>query len=284
MKAWLPIVALVVVGCGKKQRAAPEGLPPFTYGEAADRAISFQDKSGFVVTHGSDGQDKNQGDSLIFTGLLLSSLDCGRGEPARDALLAMPGKLWRHPSIPDQEVSLDGALGLYLGVAYRIKKCGEGNLWAPFLARHRDAAAPSLPPFFDYVRDRLFQEAGIAGAPEDKRKALEEEMGAWAFGVKLSKSACYRMNLALMALQTLELLGDNVGGGSFCANTKGMDLPTVDQWCGREGAADYLASYQENQWQYRHQRCPAWEDPDGDGDDQPGIDYLVAFSMLHGIQ
>lgn len=283
-------LAILLSSCGHGTADQADAVPATpsdqaSYDKAAERALTFLDGTGFVVTRHPGGQEKNQGDSLFFTGLLTASLDCGRGAAPAQALEDMPPEFWRHRILAGKQVSLDGALAAYLAIAYRIVKCGEKARWAPFLAEHKRIGGPDVPPLFDYVRDRLFQEAGVGDAPNDNRAALEQEVALWAFAVVASKSACYRINLGLMAFETLELLGDHVGGGNFCAYTKKAGLPTVEQWCGRDGLKDYLDTYQVNQWAYRHQRCSGWESEDGGGDDgkdeQPGIDYLRAWQAFH---
>lgn len=304
MRALCAFVLLYLCACGHEPAPdlGPAGAPVRTYEDAADRTLTFLDGTGMVITRHEGGQEKHQGDALIFTGLLVASLDCARGERPAQAIFDMPPEFWRHRTLAGQQVSLDGALGAYQAIAYRIKKCGEAERWRPFLAAHAAVEnGPDVPPYFDHVRDRLFEEVGVsftskksvAHGPEfidgrdvsglSNQGKLEVEVGYWARSVVLAKAACYRINLGLMAFETLELLGDEVGGGEFCAATKTADLPTVDKWCGRDGLDHYLAGYRENAWQYRHQRCPDWEDEDGGGDDgndqQPGVDYLRAWAV-----
>lgn len=299
------LLVLAVAGCGHQPRSEPEGplaAPVGAYEQAADRALTFLDETGFVVSRNPQGEPKHHGDSLIFTGLLVASLDCERGLRPSQAILEMPPEFWRHRILAGQKVSLDQALGAYQAVAYRIKACGERERWRLFLAQHAEVfeqgGGPDVPPFFDHVRDRLFEEGGVYKKThlaavskktqevtgQDNRRKLELEMAAWALAVKLKKAACYRINLALMSFETLELLGDKVGGGEFCANTKGMGLATVDHWCGREGLQAYIDSYKVNEMQYAHQRCRAWEEADGNGDSHPGIDYLRALFYTRSTQ
>lgn len=278
------ILCLSLAACAPKsqsQESEETVSPPYSYEESAERALTFQDATGFVITRHEGGQEKHQGDSLLFTGLLVASLDCERGERATQALLDMPPELWRHQILAGQPVSLDGALGFYLAAAWRIKMCDERDRWRPFLEKHKEVGGPDVPLSFGYVRDRLFDEAGVPGPfAANQRIRLEQEVGAWARATVLTKQACYRINLGLIAFETLELLGDMVGGGDFCSATKNVGLPTVDKWCGRNGLGSYISNYKINEYQYRHQRCD-WEDADGGGDDgkdeQPGIDYLRAL-------
>jgi hypothetical protein len=41
----------------------------------------------------------------------------------------------------------------------------------------------------------------------------------------------------------------------LCDVTRGMDIPTLDDWCGRGDLARWIAGYQYNHWEYRAQRC-----------------------------
>lgn len=281
-------LCLLLTACAKPVevehpvKAVPAATDRAGYDAAVERALTFEDSTGFVISRNGD-EEKHQGDSLLFTGLLVASTTCEKGARAAQAIFDMKPSFWRHPSLPDEDVSLDQALGAYLAIAYRIQKCGEKEKWAPFLAEHKRVGGPDVPPYFQYVRDRLFELAGVADSPKDELAALEAELGLWALGVKLSKSACYRPHLGLLSFEVLELVGDSPGGGDFCANTKSMDLPTVDQWCGRDGLAEFLENYEPNVWAYRHQRCPAWEDPDGNGDQHPGIDFLRAWTTYYHL-
>jgi hypothetical protein len=295
LASWALLVALD--GCGHaKPKPVPVDPPQDVvdaWHAAGSRLLQGFLDAGFVVSR--DGAAPiHQGDSLIFTGIALSALPCSDGAPLDAALQQMVkdlrGGLYRHPSLAS-EISLDGALGFYLGVAHRVKRCAEADTWRPLLATHKDAApflnrasGVQLQEPFTYVRDKLLAAVDLGDEPDPRRLAALEK-AAIALGeaphlariAKTGSDACFRPHLGLLAFQAVEALGGQIsasGRDSFCAVTAQYDLPTIDQWCGRDGLAQFTSSYQPNQWQYRHQRCPAWEAPDGNGKAHPGVDFL----------
>lgn len=114
---------------------------------------------------------------------------------------------------------------------------------------------------------------------------MEAEAGEFALAPiaahaagKTDSQACFRVNLALLALQTTEELGGKTsaaGRDLFCLNTRGARIETVEHYCGRSSLDGYLDGFRENVWIYQHQRCPGWESPDANGDQEPGLDYLA---------
>lgn len=267
----------LILGCSQN---SPNKSPPSQtqfdrYVEVSMRLPNFLD-NGWVVSRGS--QD-NHGDSLIFTGLAMYGLSCSDGEAEASALekMLLSGSYYRYPGDTDA-VSLDQRLGLYRGITARFKRCNETARWAQALSSVQPGG---LPPEFSYLEDKLRAALGLAGNPaSDKQAALEAEIASWAAGVNATHAACYRINLGLITLQTIEELDGHIstlGRNAFCAATKGTNLPTVEAWCGRTSMAAYLNGFQYNVWVYRHQRCPAWEAPDGNGEAQSGVDYLVAY-------
>lgn len=296
-------ITLCLFACSK---AKPEPAPSnpssdvrSTWNTAQDRLIGMLD-NGWVVSRGQDGSH-DQGDSLIFSGIGLASLDCDHGSAIERALSEMVtklnGGLWRHPSL-SQDISGDGALGFYLGVAHRMAKCGETATWKPLLAMHRDFMAANgnrlnpgspnkLPGPFPVVRDQVFALAGLGEAPDGLGvDELTNSMAIWAELIKKDKAGCFRVHLGLIAFQTMELAGRPIpyeGRQAFCAATAGMNLPTTDHFCGRPGLDTWISTYQPNLWAYRHQRCPTWESPDGAGREQPGIDLLRGLVDMYAL-
>lgn len=298
---WFLALAAHLVSCSRAKSEPAQIDPPAdvveTWDAAQDRLLSLFAPDGFVVSIDQDGQPRNQGDSLIFTGIALASMDCTRGERLAAALEKMltgtSGQLYRHPTLPGA-ISLDGALGLYRGVAHRVIHCGEASRWAPLLQAHlalggtlNKAAGLKLAAPFTYVRDLLAAKAGVAAEPAASVQAeLETAVAAWAEGVKLTRSGCFRAHLGLQALQTIEALGGTVSGrgrDAFCAATDGLGLATTDNWCGRDGLKDWLASYVPNRWQFAFQRCPSYDAPDGAGMQQPGVDQLRGLADVYSF-
>ncbi len=263
------------------------------FNEAADRLEAMSD-SGWVVSRNAENGAEHLGDSLIWTGMAMGDLDCVRGDAQEASLIAMlhetGGKIYRHPSLKT-EASMDGAMGLYYGVARRIARCGD--TWsAPlielpeFWVNPLDTSGEArLPAEFTYVRDLLGFKVGVLPEPASSRKgALEAEVSAWALGSLADKSSCFRVHLGLLALQTIEALGGSVsqtGRNAFCSVTKTAGLPTVDLWCGRP--TTFLADFKYNDWEVRSQRCPAWETPDGAPFTTPAVDLITFLRSAYTI-
>ncbi len=235
------------------------------------RLSQFIDK-GFVVSL-RGGSACNKGDSLLFSGLSLYALDKEEGEPIAKAfekmLTDLNGGTYRHPDLAE-ETSLDGLIGMYRGIAKRIRHCDEEKRWLPLLKNHK----PSLPREFDVVRSALMGESVNLDTIED----LVSNAANWTDRCRTSNLSAYRVHLYLLALQTLTELGIHAEISAFSKATDGLQMATVDHFCGRQGLLDFVAHFEYNKWQYKHQRCPLWEVPDGLGDEHPAIDYLVAYA------
>ncbi len=289
---WI-IFTFLMLSCGPKKEVPspmtidPEAPHQVRYDEVVARLPDFLDK-GFIVSK-KDGESHGLGDSLLFSGLALYALDCKAGQPIADAFLKMlkdlDGGVYRHPDIPDKEPSLDGLLGMYRGIIKRIG-CDGIAPWAEAMKNHRARMAASLPPEFNLISDTLAFKLGLAGIPDQRRvKTLALEVSTWAFLVKQSKTACYRVHLGLIALQAMDDMGmgpDEQSRGHFAEASSGLDMPTVDHYSGRPGLKDWLDNFEYDVWQYYFQRCPRWESPDGQGLNHPALDFLVGYADLYG--
>ncbi len=94
------------------------------------------------------------------------------------------------------------------------------------------------------------------------------------------------MNLGFLTLETLEDLGDDIsnsGRNDFCAATRGVQIATVDEWCGRGGLKDWISNFQFDRYEYAFQRSGSWESPDGNGDKTPALDLLVAMRQVYNL-
>jgi len=260
-----------------------------------------------VVSRAIDGSTEHEGEGLIWAGVALQSLTCDEGffiELAiRDMITRHGGALVRIEPLGEyaggREITADGAIGLYAGIAARIKKCPDTlaawsqtmRLHKDFLDTHRGVLHPNVdakvPAEFTFSRDLLFHKLGLAGMPDsDRSHILESQLVVWAWGVKKAKAACFRLNLSMLAVETNEALGlapSQNFRNLWCAATNGTDVPLVDHWCGRKSIHDYIASFKTDEWEYRHQRCGAWETPDGDGLYTPSLDLLRALSVGYGF-
>lgn len=289
-------------GCHKDKRPAPEAPNPSVrdaYDGTVLRLSAGFTENGWVVSRDEAGRPVHIGDSLLWTGLWLAAAPCDVGEESNQALRRMVsgrgGGLVRYESVGGTDpgtippASLDGALGLYRGLAERVVRCAGTWEWEDFLRLHFDYLVAHDDKFdekgdaylteeFGYVLQALGSKMGIAAAPADNDiRKLETLVTGWAAVVNATHAAAYRVHLGLVALQTVERLGFRVEWGGFCAATRGVDIPTVDHQCGRGDLKAWIDGFQFNRWEYRHQRSGSWETPDGNGFHTPGLDLIVAI-------
>ncbi len=309
------ILALFLVACEKSEDKFPDEHPTATEKEDY-QALSQSILEGFtyggfgVVSRKPDGSPEHQGEALIWGGTYLWSAPCELSRPVSEALAAMilrlEGQLIRVDPLGEyqggREVTLDGAIGAMLGVARRVVDCGEKELFdlpwqklISFQTSNREIlnrqVSATMVGEFRYVRDLIGHAIGFRGEPTESRlRDLEKTLGGWALAVQtahatgVGSDACFRVNLSLSSILTVETLGKQIsqaGRDQFCQNTKGMDIPTVSHWCGRESITGYIATYQPDEWEYRHQRCQ-WESPDGKGNRSPQLDKVVAYVLANG--
>lgn len=273
------LALLALCACGKHKTNEPEPATDpqqATYDALVADLPSFLDAGGWVVSRGGN---TNQGDSLFFSSLALYALECDEGEPIAAALekQMLTGKLVRYPGLA-QPLSFDGQLALMRGLVRRMNRCGEHDRWKAALSAVK---LDSFPNGFDYVRRKALANFSLGDAPSKKDQVgAELEMAAFAAGAVQSHGACFRAHLSLIALQTMEDAGDSItdtGATAFCDGVRGGGIATAEAWCGRGGLAGYLDAFKRDEWVYKHQRCEGWESPDAKGDQEPGVDYLVAF-------
>lgn len=258
-----------------------------------------------VVSLKPDGSPEHLGEALLWAGTALWALPCADGDGIELGVLAMidrlDGALERVEPIGEyadgRQATLDGALGLFLGASRRVTSCGRADAWrepwgrmAAFQAAWNDRLNPGstnrLELDFPFVRDFVSWKLGVGGEPADDRFAhLSSEIAGWAQGVALKRAAAFRVNLGLIAWQAIETAGgprpSSNARAVFCQAGASMDIPTVDSYCGHSALETYLADYQPDQYEYRHQRAK-WESPDGNGNRSPRLDRLVAEVMAYG--
>lgn len=302
----IDLLLACVVGCGAgdepKTAQAPSSTIVALYDSVVARVDGFLD-GGWIVSRYPGGEPEHLGDSLIRSGLAMAALPCDGPGATIEAELAgridaAGGGLQRHRELPD-DVSLDGALGLYFGVASRVRRCpGSRELWRPVVEKHvalvvelggrlNRAAAAELEVDFKYVLRRLGASLDIdTSAVGGAKDALEREAAAWAQTALAAHSACYRVHLGWLALRTLDELADPTSGQGralFCAATDGADLPVVDRWCRRVSLKPWIESYEFDKWAYRHEDCPAWQTPDESGRHHPAIDLALAVREEYAV-
>ena len=301
---FLILASFTVISCSKEDEEEP--TEPATdireiYDDTAKRAVSeFLDHSR-IVSRDKNGQPSNVGDSLIFSGLALYGLPCDLGTPIEAQIISeigsLKGGLMRHPLEPN-EASLDGALGLYFGIADRISRCGSSAVWKPAIDLHMafvDGNHQRLNPKsdsvltkeFDYVLHLLGNKLGLRSKPTDDVKLLMGlESAEWARACMVAKKSCFRIHLGLLALKTVEMLGENIPKSvkwDFCDVTRESQMPTVDHWCERGDLKKWIDDFKFDVWEYRHQRCGYFETPDANGNRTPAIDYLVAVRTAYEV-
>lgn len=286
----------VLVGCGhaSNEPAADPGAADVRTRFAASegRLLGLLD-AGQVVSRRPDGAPDRLGEAGKWTWKALGTLSCAAAyEPMRQALArldAAGGELVRYVPLPAEydkdRWNLDGEIGFWEGFAGLWQRCPAYRAeLAEAWALHEGKYEP--PPVFDAVAAQLAAMVGRGTAPPAaKVEALGAELWAWAAATVAGRAACFRLNLALESITGLERAGGALPGrwrDLLCGTTATVDIPTWDHWCGRPGLDAYLDGFAPNVWEYRHQRCGAWETPDGQGLQTPGLDELVALRLKYG--
>jgi len=311
------LILLLLTSCSKAKDEF-ETDPPDAESVADYHAVSKRIADDFtiggygVITLKPDGQPEHQGEALLWGGTFLWSASCDAGRSVSEAMAAMilanDGQLIRVDPLGEyrngREITLDGAVGLLLGVSRRVSDCDESETWREPIEKmiefqnshsdrlHRNVSS-RLVGEFKYIRELIAYRVGLRDEPSEERlRDLEKIIGGWSFAVQLAHTtgqgsdACYRNNLGLSMLSAAETLGKGIssaGRDQFCQNTKGNDIPTLDHWCGRKNISDYLSTYDPTQYEFRFQRCgEPWESADGDGNTSHQLDKLVAYVFAFG--
>lgn len=306
----LPLALLAAfLGCKAPQK--PDPLPrdeaaEELYASAVDRLMGFRE-GGWIVSRRPDGSPEHVGDSLLWTGLAMAAVPCDVGDELERHLLGvihrLDGGLVRYEPLGEyaggREASLDGALGLYRGAAERIVACGRGEVWGEALRTHLaflertggrlHLGTTASLELFSALPQVLCHRSGHPSCPDvglSDRRAMERAVGAWAWAVNAAKAAAFRVHLGWLILTTLERAGHDINPdnrNAYCAATRGMGIALVDHWCGRGGLKAWIDGFEFDVWEYAFQRAPAWEEPDGDGDETPGLDYVLAIKEAYGF-
>jgi len=311
IRAALVAALCLLAGCGEAMDR-PGTLPGddvarARYVAASDRLLERFTDLGQVVSRGPGSKPERVGEALIWTGTAMANLGCGDGYQLTRLFLArlrsFQGALFRYVPLPEEyfpgnEVSLDGELGWWWGAAARARRCPEelpefAEAWALRAAylertggRLHANVEQTVPAPLDAARDQVAHALGLRGAPsQDRLDALGYGLAGWAASVAAVRAPAYRINLAFTTIRAVEASGGTIGDGArnaFCGATAGVDIPTVDHWCGRPALSAFVDGFQHDVWEYRHQRSGAWETPDAAGFETPGLDLIVALRELHG--
>lgn len=297
-----------LIGCGADRHAPPHEPAvtpvPEMHAAAVARLPAFLE-NGQVVSRWENGEAEHLGDSLLWTGIAIGSLDCETGWPLMDAMYQRmartDGELDRFDPLPERyagnEISFDGETGFYYAVARRLRRCPEESaslavLWGQRLGYidrhggrlHRNVAVEMTTPF-DFTRDAISHALGLRGEPHvDRLRSLEVAAYSWIQSVVAAKAAAYRIHLAIRHLMTVQALGHQLseqGYRNICNAAKPAALPLVEWWCGRHD--EFLTEFRYDAFEYRHQRA-IWESPDGkEGLRTPAVDLLDYLSQRYGL-
>ena len=305
-QAWLAIFCLV--SCAREPDRPELRDPPIEvqlrYHFASERLLADHLENGWVVTRKPDGTPEHTGEGLLWSGVALASLTCEDGAAIEDMLIAtvtrLDGALVRYEPLGEyeggREVTLDGAIGFWRGVAHRVVSCpGSAEKWTPAVKLHLDYVERSkgrlhpnakavLPPGFDYVLHLLGHRLGLSGLPSgDTLDGLRTALALWAKATIDNRKPCYRVHLGLLMLESVEALGVGVSRETFCIASKGAGMPLVDHYCGVEQPLlDWVDNFEFNRFEFAHQRC--YYETESVGDDQtPGLDFLVGVKHAYRI-
>lgn len=293
--------------CRKKsdaQELEPQDVITQKLVEANARVQGTNQQDGWVISRWQNGEIEHQGDSLLWTGVAAGSLDCGEAQPFLQALVwkinETGGYLERFDPLPQEyrdrhdEITLDGEIGAMYGVAKYVERCG----WNPELKDawrkhaewvnahggqlHPDSGA-KLVADLDFPWDLLAESAGVKREKGWDKTKFEMAVTGWASGVVAAHEACYRIHLGFLSFLAADALGESPSSNarsSFCYITKNADIPLVDWWCGKLDPTNWLVGFEFDRWEYRHQRCGAWEAPDGkEGLQTPGLDFIIFHDL-----
>ena len=265
------------------------------------RLLNDHTENGWVVSRWTaTGEPEHVGDSLIWTGLTMAVLSCPDGERYERALLDMleveNGAMVRYEPLPkryrkNNAVTWDGVLGVIRGLSSRLLRCdGVADVWRPAWQLHmdfreahggrfHDYARATVPPGFPALHGAIRHALELGPRPSRlDLELLNAAIVSWAGAVTAAKQPAYRLNLAWLAIRSMEDLGYKMPRAGFCTATRGARVPTIDNYCGRGNIREWVEGFTFNKWEFRHQRSGAWETPDG----KPGL-KTPALDLLLGL-
>lgn len=264
--------------------------------------------NGYVVNI-KDGVQNPEGDSLLFSSLAMAALPCSDALKIFDAIDASAtsrdGALIRiEPPLPQHianrnMTSRDMEAGAIFGLTDLWHRCGLERA-KPLWLKHRqfvheqgggflhpDAYRSLISPGIAFSMDGL--SFALSQAPRPKERQLVAFEGSAIFGaiaIAEQKDSCYPIHLSTIAIIASAWNGLPISQdaqAAFCEATAGMDLPLTDWLCERLDLDKWLGDFQPGAWEYRHQRCPAWESQDGHPNEQaPNIDWLILYKVGGG--
>jgi len=258
-------------------------------------------QKGYVVSRHKDGSAEHEGDSLLWSSIAMGILPCGSGAPIanaiRDSMDRHDGRLIRIDPLPasykGNETSRDQVTGALLGFVLRYERCpAERNAlraaWAKhhrFVEKHdgrlHEGGNPNfyMNPAMKFLWDLVSWKLGSGSEPGSVAKAaFESGVMISSTATDFQESACYPVHLSTLMMITSARLGrpvTHLTRREFCHQTRGMGLPLTEWFCDRGTPETFLASFELDQYEYRHQRCD-WESADGSPNKRtPALDFLI---------
>lgn len=242
------------------------------------------------------------GDSALFTGLAIASIDEFNPNPVLDHIIEMGGLIERHPIHPkiSDPSSRDQVIGMMYGLVVRWNRKPE----------EREKIAKAWKFHYEYVENlkgKLYPKAGIDKSLNPSLYYLWLEVGkyfgiteksgdrnlwlagmmATAIDINVHKKAAYPLHLSMLQILTAHEIGkpiDNIYRWRWCQESKNMLIPMIDWYCERRKAENFLANYVENEWDYQHQRAQQYESPDGNNNKSSQLDFIILHRLsTHAI-
>lgn len=303
MKALSSILAVATISCNLAKDVKPDPHTPGNFLKYQETLIKEFQNGGFVIAKNrQSGAADQQGDSLLFSGLALSVVDCHyvplflEGlEHMQDAWL---GYLVRYLPLPQNfvekhdVVTRDGISGAMYGLVKSRERCPEFNdRIEHILDRWKEAVGSSyflhpqalngiITPTFSTFLDVIYGR----GMGEDDKLMWMMSAGATAAGIIAEKGACYPIHLQTVQNLALENEGhpmDDFGKKSWCKLVSGRGLLLTDWYCGHDLTEVYkfLVAADEAANFYMHQRC-SWEERDGENRLSPRVDFLLLYRLM----
>jgi len=312
------ICAITILSCQKPKEKDPEKylLPPSNvseyegkYKEIKERLFDRFLSDGYVISRLND-TPYHLGDSLLWTGILLASLDCEEVEKSFNGLTRSldehDGFFVRFLPLPAEyvggrEVSWDGEVGAMFGWASLWRRCPSfHSQLREYWEKHKNSVenANELYPDtdarlvsgfrvpFDSISNKLGFNSNVSNI---RMATLGFIMDRWTKLIVATKASCYRIHLMTITALTQDLIDRPIPSlwkNRFCNNTNGLGLELTDLYCNRSNFKEFFEEFEYNRWEYKHQRCRQWETPDSkEGLETPAIDYLILYKLAkEGIQ
>ncbi len=297
------LLVLAIIACKPTDDIKPNPNLPGDFVGYQDRLMKEFLRNGFVVAKDTvSNEDTEQGDSLLFSGIALASVDCHYMPVFLEALEVMQadwgGYLVRINPLPknyvekSNVVTRDGASGAAFGMIKARDRCPEfKDRIEAILERWKGAIGesyflhpkamngiitPTFSAFLDVVNGR--------GIDSSDKLLMMLSAQATASLIVAEKSACYPIHLQTIQNLALEEEGhsmDEFGKESWCNTVMDRGLLLTDWYCGRrtETMWAFLRNPENAANVYMHQRCN-WESSDAENKASPRVDFLLLHRLM----